>query len=273
LRSKPYHIIIAGAGPGDPELVTIKLANALRDAEIIIVDRLVNPEILRTYANKNASIIPVGKQGHNPNSFSQENINKILTESALSGKKVLRLKGGDVAIYSNVNSEIEALKNQEIDYTIIPGITAASGAAASMKIPLTARNIAPGVQIHTLSSENSIPVNDLQAWAATGDTLVFYMSIVPLASLVNGLLKFRADPDLPIAIIEEATTPAQKVFLFTLGRILKECQTDKIKTPALVIIGKILGQVDLTKLKSNFDAGSTFDTLIPPSINIPIHVI
>jgi len=273
LTHHQFHIILAGAGPGDPDLVTVKLVNALKEAEIILIDRLVNPEIISRYANPEAVIIPVGKQGYHRDSISQEEINKLLVESARTGKKTLRLKGGDVAIYSNVLSEIDTLKKNQISFEIIPGITAASGAAASLNIPLTARDLASGVQFHTLSSGNKIPDSSLQHWADSQDTLVFYMSIAPLKELLTGLLKYKADPRLPLVVIEEATTPAQKVSLFNLQTLLAVADHIKFNTPALVIIGRILESLDLPNLPNGQGAASIFDSLITPSINTELHVI
>lgn len=273
MSAKLNHIIIAGAGPGDPELVTIRLVNALKEAEVVLVDRLVNPEILKRYAPEQAIIIPVGKQGYKPDSVPQEDINSLLIHYALTGKKVIRLKGGDVAIYSNVLSEIEALRAHQISYEIIPGITAASGAAAGLNLPLTARGFSSGVQFLTLSTGKNIPDSDFQRWAGSPDTLVFYMSIAPLQELVTGLLKFGADPALPIALIEEATTVAQKVSVFNLETILSECDIASVNTPALLIIGRILDALDMSGLKSYAGKASPFNTLIPPTINTAIHVI
>lgn len=273
MSAKHNPILIAGAGPGDPELVTVRLVNALRHAEIILVDRLVNPEILKRYVPEHAIIIPVGKQGHQPDSVPQEDINSLLVHYALSGKKVIRLKGGDVAIYSNVLSEIETLRAHQISYEIIPGITAASGAAAGMNIPLTARGHSSGVQFLTLPPGKNIPDTDLQRWAGSPDTLVFYMSIAPLKELVTGLLNFGADPTLPIALVEEATTVAQKVTVFNLETILSDCDTASLKTPALLIIGRVLDALDKSGIKSHSGAASPFNSLIPPSINTALHVI
>lgn len=269
----PYHIIIAGAGPGDPDLVTVKLVNALKSAEIILVDRLVNPEILQKYSNPSATIIAVGKQGYNPSSTAQEDINEILLESVRSGKKVLRLKGGDVAIYSNVWSEIETLRAHHISYEIIPGITAASGAAAGLNIPLTARTLAAGVQFHTLSAKGNMEDTDLRRWASSPDTLVFYMSVSPIKELILGLLQFNANPDLLVAIVEEATTSTQGVHVFSLKNFITEYDPAVIRTPALVIIGRILDALDRTDLINYRGRTSVFNTLIPPTINTELHAI
>src|ERR1043166_510658 len=143
-------VVIAGAGPGDAELITVKLQRRLAQADVIITDRLVNPSIIQEYARKNAEVIFTGKQGYHDGSVSQEEINQLIVRYALAAKKVLRLKGGDVAFFSNVLDELRCLAVNEIDFEIIPGITAASGASAYAGIPLTARGFSRGVQVLTL---------------------------------------------------------------------------------------------------------------------------
>ena len=123
-------VTLAGAGPGDAELITLKLQKRLTEADVIITDRLVNPDIISTHARKDALILFAGKQGYNDSSFSQEEVTTLIIGHAQQGKKVLRLKGGDVAIFSNVLDELAALREKNIPFEIIPGITAASGASA-----------------------------------------------------------------------------------------------------------------------------------------------
>ncbi|NJO25686.1 MAG: hypothetical protein HC867_07890 [Bacteroidia bacterium] len=132
--------------PGDPELITLKLRNVFSAADVIITDRLVNPEIITAHARNDALVIWAGKQGYNNKSFSQEEVTALIADYALQGKKVLRLKGGDVAIFSNMLDELVALTENNIPFEIIPGISAASGASAYTGIPLTARNYSQGVQ-------------------------------------------------------------------------------------------------------------------------------
>ena len=135
-------VIIAGAGPGDPELITVKLQRRLKVADVIITDRLVNPLIIRDHARLNALVITAGKQANNRASVPQEEISAMMVSYAQKGSTVLRLKGGDVAFFSNVFDELRTLVEHHISYEIIPGITAASGISASTGIPLTARNYA-----------------------------------------------------------------------------------------------------------------------------------
>src|SRR5215831_13335182 len=169
-------VVIAGAGPGDADLITVKLQKRLAEADVIITDRLVNPAIIEENAKENAEIILTGKKGYHDGSISQEEINQLIIRHALAGKKVLRLKGGDVAIFSNVLDELRCLKINQIEFEIIPGITAASGASSFTGIPLTARGFSRGVRILTLNQCSNYSAESWKEFASTTDTLVFYMA-------------------------------------------------------------------------------------------------
>src|SRR5688572_18904221 len=175
-------VILAGAGPGDAELITVKLRQRLAEADVIIVDRLVNPEIIDRYASKNALTLMTGKQGFHDGSVAQADINKLIVGHARNGKTVLRLKGGDVAFFSNMLDELVALQENDIPFEIIPGITAASGASAYAGIPLTARGYAKGVQFITFNPCSHYTPEKWKTWAASNDTLVFYMAAGNLSS-------------------------------------------------------------------------------------------
>ena len=142
-------VIIAGAGPGDPELVTLKTLRYLQDADVVLTDRLVSDEILNCYVNPRAEIIYVGKQCRKGSSTPQATINELMVEYAANNKLVVRLKGGDVSVFSNVLDELETLVSNNIPYEIIPGVTAALGAAAYAGIPLTARGFSTSVRFVT----------------------------------------------------------------------------------------------------------------------------
>src|SRR5688572_19263650 len=146
---KTGKVTLAGAGPGDAELITVKLMKRLKEADVIITDRLVNPLIIKEHARKDAEVVFTGKQGYNEASVSQEEINSLIVRHANEGKTVLRLKGGDLAIFSNVLDELQTLVTNEIEYELIPGITAASGASSYSGIPLTARGYSQAVQFLT----------------------------------------------------------------------------------------------------------------------------
>src|SRR5687768_10477325 len=149
LQSYKGRVIIAGAGPGDPDLITIKAMKYLAVADVILTDRLVSPELLDRYANPSATIIAVGKQCRHGHSTPQETINTLLVEHARAGSLVVRLKGGDVSVFANVLDELSVLTANNIAFEIIPGITAAMGAAAYAGIPLTARGYATAVRLLT----------------------------------------------------------------------------------------------------------------------------
>ena len=232
-------VIFAGAGPGDPELITLKTVRHLRNADVIITDRLVSEVILDSYANSRALILHAGKQRKREGSTPQHIINELLVEYALQGKKVLRLKGGDVSVFSNLLDELQALNKYNIPYEITPGITAACGAAAYAGIPLTARNYAQAVRFLTLHKNDIIQSSYWKELAQTEDTLVFYMSGATTNELVKQLLDHSIDPGTSIAVVEQATTPCQKVFSSRIDHYERELGSRSYTSPTLIIIGKV----------------------------------
>lgn len=233
-------VILAGAGPGDAELITLKLQRFLQQADVIISDRLVNPAIIELHAKKDVLVIMAGKQGYNNGSFTQEQINELIVKYALEDKVVLRLKGGDVALFSNMLDELYALEKHSIPYEIVPGITAAAGASAYSGIPLTGRGFAQGVQFLTFNPKSFHRVELWKLLATTTDTLVFYMSIKNVTKLAELLLQYTPKPELPLALIEQATTKYQQVHITT----LKDCAVDfkdkRFSSPSLVIVGDVV---------------------------------
>lgn len=233
-------VILAGAGPGDAELITVKLQKRLAEADVIITDRLVNPLIIEEHAKKNAEVIIAGKQGYSDNSVSQEEINQLIVQHALAGKKVLRLKGGDVAFFSNVLDELEIIVKNEIEFEIIPGITAASGASAYSGIPLTARGFSQSVQFLTFNSNSAFSPDKWKQLAASHETLVFYMAAKNITDLTELLLRYSRKPATPLAIIEQATTIHQQVHVTTLQKCNADFSEKKFSSPSLVIIGEVV---------------------------------
>lgn len=233
-------VILAGAGPGDAELITLKLQKRLADADVILTDRLVNPAIIKQHARKDAQVIFAGKQGYNEASATREKINALIIEHALQGKTVLRLKGGDVAFFSNVLDELLTCTQHNIAFEIIPGITAASGASAYAGIPLTARGYAQGVQWLTYNPNSNYTPERWKELAQTSDTLVFYMAGKNLCELCTLLLKFHKDAGTALAVIEQATTPYQKVYLSTLSNCCTDFAEKEFASPSLVIIGNVV---------------------------------
>lgn len=233
-------VILAGAGPGDPELITVKVARYLRLADVVLTDRLVSEEILNTYVRKDAEIIHVGKQCRRGISTPQKTINELIVEYALQNKLVVRLKGGDVSIFSNILDELEALVANNIPYEIIPGVTAALGAAATAGIPLTARGYSTAVRFLTYYKSDIVTDEYWKELANTDDTLIFYMSSETLNTVVEKLTGNNIAEDKLLAVIEQATTPLQKVHTCNLYEYDKKLKDQSFISPSLVIIGKVV---------------------------------
>ena len=232
-------VILAGAGCGDPELITVKTARYLRQADVVLTDRLVSKEILSTYISSTAEIIYVGKQCRRGFSTPQQTINELIVQFALEGKLIVRLKGGDVSVFSNILDELEAIVANNISYEIIPGVSAAMGAAAHTGIPLTARGYSTAVRLLTLYKSEVVTEAYWKDLAQTNDTLVFYMSSETLNIVVENLVKNNIDADKLLAVVEQATTPFQQVHVSN----LYEYKTAQLKTyasPTLVIIGRVV---------------------------------
>jgi uroporphyrin-III C-methyltransferase len=233
-------VILAGAGPGDPELITIKAARYLQQADVVLADRLVSEEILSNYAHPSAEIIYVGKQCRRGASTPQSSINEQMVWHALKGKLVVRLKGGDVSIFSNILDELQALAEEKIPYEIIPGVTAALGAAAYAGIPLTARGFSTAVRFVTYYKSDVVTDSYWKELAATEDTLVFYMSAETLPAVVDHLLSYGISEVKKLAVIEQATTPEQQVLVSGLREYAKNHSGKKYLSPSIVIIGKVV---------------------------------
>jgi uroporphyrin-III C-methyltransferase len=255
-------VSIAGAGPGDAELITVKLQKRLANAEVIIVDRLVNPAIISEHANPAAQIIQAGKQGYNEESFTQEQVTALIIEHALAGKKVLRLKGGDVAFFSNVLDELQALVANEIPFEIIPGITAASGTSAYTGIPLTARGYAQGVQFIAFNPNNYFSTEQWKAIATSTDTLVFYMAAKNIVQLAEMMLRYAKKPSTGLAVIEQATTPHQQIHVTTLEKCAIDFASHSFSSPSLIIVGDVVGLHRQFAWFNKSEAGSVFKELI-----------
>lgn len=254
-------VILAGAGPGDADLITVKLQKRLAEADVILVDRLVNPEIIDSYAGKDVLVLMTGKQGYHDGSVAQEDINTLIVGHAKNGKTVLRLKGGDVAFFSNVLEELKALQENDIPFEIIPGITAASGISAYAGIPLTARGYAKGVQFITYNPCSFYSPEKWKSWAVTSDTLVFYMGTRNLFDLTELLLRYSKKPFTPLAVIEQATTEHQRVHITTLKDCVIDFANKKFSSPSLVIVGEVVSLHKEFKWFASEKAGSVFKEL------------
>ncbi len=233
-------VILAGAGPGDPDLISLKALKYLKIADVVLTDRLVSPVLVEEYARKDAEVIYVGKQCSKGIHTPQKDINELMLEFALMGKLVLRLKGGDVSLFSNVLDELNVLIENGILYEIIPGISAAFGAAAYTGIPLTAREYSRGVRFLTLYDLKNVTENQWKDWARTEDTLVFYMSGQRLNTLTNCLLENGIDKNKGIAIVQQATTPNQKTIVYKFKELKNKVLPEFEYVPTLLIIGNVV---------------------------------
>lgn len=233
-------VIIAGAGCGDPELITVKAARYLQMASVVLTDRLVSKEILSRYVSSTAEIIYVGKQCRRGFSTPQQTINELMVQFAKEGKLVVRLKGGDVSVFSNILDELEAVVANNIPYEIIPGVSAAMGAAAYTGIPLTARGYSTAVRLLTLYKSEVVSDAYWQELAHTEDTLVFYMSSETLDTVVENLVKNNIDAAKLLAVVEQATTPFQQVHISSLYKYATSVKSKIYASPTLVIIGRVV---------------------------------
>jgi len=237
---KTGKVILAGAGPGDPELLTIKTARFLQKADVVLVDRLVSQQIIANYASADAEIIYVGKQCRRGISTPQQTINELMVEKALLGKLVVRLKGGDVSIFSNILDELETLAANDIPFEIVPGVTAALGAAAFAGIPLTARGYATSVRFLTSYKSDIVSEEYWKELAATNDTLVFYMSSETILDVVEKLTQHHIHEEKLMAVIEQATTPLQNVHIENLYDFKRKTSEPSFISPTLIIIGRVV---------------------------------
>lgn len=233
-------VILAGAGPGDPELITVKTARYLQQADVVLTDRLVSEEILNEYVKPEAEIIYVGKQCRRGISTPQQTINELIVQYSLEGKLVVRLKGGDVSIFSNIMDELETVIANNIPYEIVPGVTAALGAAAYAGIPLTARGYSTAVRLLTYYKSDIVSNEYWKELAETEDTLVFYMSSETLDKVVEKLTENNIAKEKLLAVVEQATTPLQNVHVCNLYDYKDQLQGQSFISPSLVIIGKVV---------------------------------
>lgn len=237
---KTGRVIIAGAGPGDPELLTLKAVRFLQKADVVLVDRLVSQQIISNFVSPNAEIIHVGKQCRRGISTPQQTINELMVHYALLGKLVVRLKGGDVSIFSNILDELEILTANKLPFEIIPGVTAALGAAAYAGIPLTARGYATSVRFLTCYKSEILSEDYWKELANTNDTLVFYMSSETLLKVVDKLTAHQIHEDKLMAIVEQATTPLQNVQVTNLYDFKRKNSAPSFISPTLIIIGRVV---------------------------------
>jgi uroporphyrin-III C-methyltransferase/precorrin-2 dehydrogenase/sirohydrochlorin ferrochelatase len=234
------HVTLVGAGPGDPELLTLKAVRALRSADVILFDDLVAPEVL-DFARREAKRMLVGKTGHRP-SCRQDDINALMVSLARAGKRVVRLKAGDPMIFGRAGEEIAALEGAGIPFDAVPGISAVQGAAASLKVSLTHRSSARRVQLVTGHAHGGrLPEDlDLASLADPHATTAVYMPLGTLPDLIGRLLCAGVEPDRPVCAVFNATCPDERCVSGTVGSITAILDGLAIEGPCVLIVGNVL---------------------------------
>lgn len=232
-------VYLVGAGPGDPDLLTVKAVRLLRDAEVVVYDRLVSDEVL-ALVPRGAARLYVGKSTGR-HTLRQDEINRLLADVARTGKRVVRLKGGDPFVFGRGSEEAEYLARHGIRFEVVPGVTAASGCAAAVNIPLTHRGLATSVRYVTghLQDDGELQL-DWQGLANPTTTLVIYMGGSTLRLLSQKLIEHGMPADTPAAAISNGTTPRQRVVFAHLHDIADQVVELDLAPPMLTIIGKVV---------------------------------
>ena len=247
---KNAKVFIVGAGPGDPGLLTMRAAECLRMADVVVYDRLVSEEILG-FIPHHAEMIFAGKAARN-HAMPQEEINQTLVDLAKQDKIVVRLKGGDPFIFGRGSEEALTLAENDINFEIVPGITASAGCGAYAGIPLTHRGLATGVRFVTGHCRDGHHLDlNWQSLACPETTLVIYMGLINIEKISAELIKAGLPADTPAAGVERGTTPDQRTVITTLEKLPETLRQAQLKAPSLLIIGKVVDLADVISWKTD----------------------
>lgn len=242
MKNKGF-VSLVGAGPGNADLLTVKALRLLKNAEVVVYDRLVSADILELIP-PGVSRISVAKSSGNHN-VPQEQINEIIVNLAKAGRKVVRLKGGDPYMFGRGGEEIIALNEHEIPFEVVPGVTAASGCSAYSGIPLTHRGIARSVRFMTGHFKNDEPLDiNWQRVADPDCTLVIYMGLGNLSYISGNLMNAGLPASTPAAAVENGTSNKQNRVITTLDSLAVEAERKKLKPPVMIVIGEVVSLAD-----------------------------
>lgn len=237
-RPRPGRVTLVGAGPGDPELLTLRAAKALRETRLVLYDHLVSQDVLR-YVAEDAELIYVGKESSR-HVLPQESIIDLMVRLARSGRSLVRLKGGDGFIFGRGGEEAQGLAEAGIGFEVIPGITAAQGAGACAGIPLTHRDHAATLVFATghLRADKELAL-DWPALARPRQTVVIYMGVANLPAICRELERHGMPASMPAALVEQASLPSQRCITGTLQQLPQLAQQHQVRSPALIVLGEV----------------------------------
>lgn len=258
-------VFFVGAGPGDPGLITVKGLELIKRGDVIVYDRLVNTELLQ-YAKKEAKRIYCGKSPNAP-SVSQEEINEVIVREAQRGKTVIRLKGGDPAVFGRVGEEAEYCRNHQIVFEIVPGVTAGTAATAYAGIPLTHRELGSSFAVVAGQKRRDGKGKEInwKGLATAVDTLVFYMGVKNLPYIQEQLLLHGRAADTPVALIRWGTCENQETIVGSLSDIVERVKEAAFQSPAIIVVGDV---VKLRKKLAWFEEENHRQTLLKEAIII-----
>ncbi|OOZ40680.1 uroporphyrinogen-III C-methyltransferase [Solemya pervernicosa gill symbiont] len=234
----PGEVYLVGGGPGDPDLLTFRALRLMQQADVVVHDRLVSKEVL-DLCRRDAERIYVGKERDN-HSVPQDQINQLLVDLAKQGKRICRLKGGDPFVFGRGGEEIDTLTANGVSFQVVPAITAALGASSYAGIPLTHRDYSQSVVFVTGHLKDGSMNLNWKGLAQPQQTIVFYMGLKGLPVICEKLIENGLSPDLPIALVQQATTPRQRVYTGTLSTMPQIIEGTTIKPPTLIIVGDVV---------------------------------